>query len=208
MSEKIVPAGKWKLRPHDKKCKTFVDYDPVVEDQIRCRVPAWTGNFDELVAQLVPHRVALDQLPLLTVHQIGLFMIDTAQGGSLHCGPVGTAKHDIVKLPPLSSAADDEFYAQAAANLDPEHWSILEVCKAKGFVDRATAQSEETITSYVAGKGDKPLRGVLPDMGRQFDLLKKLILIRREKGVGTWLAPRGLAVLGVRETQRNVLRVV
>lgn len=201
-------AGKWKLRPFEPRCKTFVDPVGVVDEQIRCRVPVWTGNFDEVKPELIAQGLRLDDLPRLTVHDIGQFVIRAAQGGSLQCGPVGTAKHDIVTALPIALTADDALYEWAADTLDDEHWKILELCKSKGFVERATAQSEERITAYVVGGGDKLARGVLPDMRRQFDLLKKRNLIRREKGVGTWLSRQGAELLRTRQAKLNRLCVV
>lgn len=143
MSEKSVPPGKWKKWPYDPRCKAFVDQDQVVEDQIRCRVPLWSGNFDELIADLVPHRVTLDQLPLLTVHQIGLFMINTSQGGSLRVGPVGTAAHTIDQAPPLAQAVDDSEHERIARQLERVTRRVLWFMRengARSAVEKLTKQ--------------------------------------------------------------------
>ena len=98
-------AGRWRLRPFDPKCETFVDPVPVVEDQIRCKVPLWSGDFDELKPELTAQGIRLDDLPKLTVYDIGQYVIRAAQGGALNCGPVGTAAHTIVSAPPRERAA-------------------------------------------------------------------------------------------------------
>jgi hypothetical protein len=98
-------AGRWRLRPYDPKCKTFIDPDPVVEDQIRCKVPLWSGDFDELKPELTAQGIRLDDLPKLTVYDVGQYVIRAAQGGALQCGPVGTVAGTIVGTPPPGRAA-------------------------------------------------------------------------------------------------------
>lgn len=205
MSGKSVPAGKWKLRPFDPKCKTFVDPDPVVVGQIEALLGnEWTGNFDELIPEVTGGKVAFSELPLVPYHAVGQYVIRAAQSG----GRKGTAAHTIVKCPQLSPVVDDAQYAWAADNLKEEHWQILEACETKRFLNRAAAQSEETITAYVVGTGNRPARGVLPDMKRQFNLLKDRGLIMREKGVGTWLSQQGLRLLEARKANQKRFRVV
>lgn len=201
MSEKPVPAGKWKLRPYDHKCKTFVDPDPLVEDQIRCRVPLWTGDFGEVTPDLTAQGCRLDELPKLTVRDVGQFVIRAAQGGSLRCGPIGTAAHSVVSHPAVDSFRELETWADI--NLDETHWLILAACKRQEFVDRATARPVEDISAYVAGGGSRQARGEVGDMGRKFKLLRDRSLLCSKRGVGTWISPDGLRLLQSREASRQ-----
>lgn len=209
MSEKSVPAGKWRLRPFDEKCRAFVDPDAVVEDQIRCRVPLWSGNFEELKPQLTQQNLRLEELPKLTVCDIGQYVIAASQGGAFRCGPVGTASSTIVAALPAVPSVDDELYAWAADELLPLHWQILETCKTKNINERARAQSSESITAWMQGNGNRQARGVLSELQRQFRLLRKHGLLKSSKGVGTWITPKGLTLLETRDNKSCVtLRAV
>ncbi|NQW47863.1 MAG: hypothetical protein HQ464_08855 [Planctomycetes bacterium] len=201
MSEKPVPAGKWKLRPYDHKCKTFVDPNPEVEDQIRCRVPLWTGDFGEVIPEVIAHGCRFDELPKLTVFVVGQFVIRAAQGGSLRYGSVGTAAHAAVTHPDVDSFRELETWADR--NLDETHWLILAACKRQGFVDRATARPVDDIAAYVAGDGSRAARGEVGDMSRKFKLLRDRSLLCSKRGVGTWVSPDGLRLLQSREASRQ-----
>lgn len=142
MSEKSAPAGKWQQRPYDPKCKTFIPADKVVEDQIRCKVPAWSGDFREVIPELIAQGLRLNELPRLTVHDIGQFVIRAAQGGSLQCGPVGTATHTIVSLLPLGEPPEEESeYARIARRLESIPRRVLWFMRennARSAVDKLT----------------------------------------------------------------------
>jgi hypothetical protein len=195
-----IPAfqkpDKWTSRPLDPKCKTLTDYDPTVEDQIRCKVPAWSGDFRELVPELIAQGVRFDELARLTVHDIGQFVIRAVQGGSLRCGSVGTAKHTIVRLPPsVAPAAVADGYVGADDNLSDTHWKILEACVEWQLIDRASAKPTKDITSLVMAVGDKPFRHSLVDLRRYYEVLKNRGLIDGAAGAGTWITSRGIALV-------------
>ena len=188
MSEKPVPAGKWKLRPHDHKCKTFVDPDPLVEDQIRCRVPLWTGDFDEVIPELIAQGCRIDELPKLTVYAIGQFAIRASQGGSLRCGTVGTASHAIVgRLPWNEIAEGDDWHARVARGLESTPRRVLWYMRennARGAADKVTRQ-----------RIADDLRVSIDDVqaaGEAFRRLEKpLIESTTGRAGGWWLSPDG-----------------
>jgi hypothetical protein len=142
MSKVAVPAGKWRLRPFDPQCQKFVDHVPVVEEQIRCKVPAWSGDFGELTPELIAGGLRLDELPRLSVHDVGQFVIRAFQGGSLNCGTVGTATHTIVSAPFLGHAAEDNsWHAGVARRLESTPRRVLCCMRennAKSAIDKLT----------------------------------------------------------------------
>lgn len=188
MSEKPVPAGKWKLRPYDPKCKTLVDPDPQVEDQIRCRVPLWTGDFDEVIPEVINQGCRFDELPKLTVSVVGQFVIRAAQGSSLRCGTVGTASHAIVgRLPSNEIAEEDDWYARVARGLESTPRRVLWYMRennARSAADKVTRQ-------LIADE----LRVSIDDVhaaGEAFRRPEKpLIESTTGRGGGWWLSPDG-----------------
>lgn len=205
---KDIPAGRWPLRPFDPKCKTYIDPDPVVEDQIRQRVEQWTGDFWEVEPELTAQGVRFDELPSLTPKRIGQYVIRAAQGGSLRVGPIGTASHAIVQMDlPTPPRSEDDAWAEA--NLEPYDWRILEVCVKEGFTDRRTAKSLKTIAAYVAGQNGKPVTHCAPDLRRHADRLKARGYVWRGRGGGTSITAKGIALLKARRTdQGSLLRLV
>lgn len=148
MSEKPVPAGKWKLRPYDPKCKTLVDPDPQVEDQIRCRVPLWTGDFGEVIPDVIAQGCRFDELPKLTFSVVGQFVIRAVQGGALRCGAVGTARHDVTRLQSPNPAGcdpptEENWHASTARNLEVKPRRVLRFMldnNARTAADKVTRQ--------------------------------------------------------------------
>jgi hypothetical protein len=186
-------AGRWRLRPHDPKCKTFIDPDPVVEGQIRCKVPLWSGDFDELKPELTAQGVRLDDLPKLTVYDVGQYVIRAAQGGSLQCGPVGTAADTIVGPPPPHQPADENnWHAGVARRLEVIPRKVLWFMRennAHSAVDKLTRQfiaDELRISIDDVQAAGESLRG--------FE--RRLLDSKDGRNGGWWLCPDGDLVAG------------
>jgi hypothetical protein len=213
MAIPVFPTvDKWPLHPFDPKCKKFVPFDPVVDEQIRCKVPLWSGNFDELKPELTAEGqgLRLADLPLLTVHDIGQYVIRAAQGGSMRAGPIGTAVQTIVLGPALrphgqahAVLVDDENMAFARKNFGWAHWRILQVCVDRRLIDLASAESTDDISAYVAGNGGRAARGDFGDLRRNFDFLRKHGFLAGKQGVGTYATPKGVAVVKLHADERG-----
>ena len=206
----IPKPDKWPLRPFDPRCKTLVDYSQTVDDQIRCRVPAWSGTFQELKPELTAQGLRLADLSKLTVNDIGQYVIRAAQGGAMSVGPIGTTTHTITQLSlPRVTAAREYDFEWAAGNLTETHWLILKACVEKGFTDRGSAKSVKDITAHVMGATGKPSHRALTNLRNYFDTLKSRGFIDREKGVGSWATEKGVAVFEARQVDKSrIMRIV
>ena len=188
MSAKSVSADKWKLRPFDSKCRTFVDPVSVVEGQIRCKVPLWTGDFEEVVPELTAQGLRLDELPGLTVHRIGQYAIRAAQGGSLQCGPVGTVAHAIV-MPQLPSEAklDEDEHARISRRLSRNSRRLLRYM----LEHKVCARGEKQTTQFMADAlrlSIDDIRPIRQELCRQTKVLHESA---RGCDGGWWLTPDG-----------------
>jgi len=206
MNPDLFPRRDWEKHPYDRECRTFVPFDPVVDAQIRCKVPLWSGDFNELKPELTAQGLTLAELPLLTVQDVGQYVIRAAQGGSLRVGAIGTAANTIVSPPPPASPAaapaDDEYVSLARKHFASMHWKILEVCIERGFIDRASARSTDEITAYVAGNGGRAARGDVGDLRRYFDFLTEHGFLAAKRGVGTYATRQAAAVVKARAAER------
>jgi hypothetical protein len=191
MAIPVFPTvDKWPLRPFDPKCKKFVPFDPVVDDQIRCKVPLWGGDFSELKPELTAEGqgLRLADLPLLTVYDVGQYVIRAAQGGSLRAGPIGTAAHTIVGLLPSNGIAEENgWHAHVARGLEstPRRvlWFMLE--------HNAHSATSKVTRQLIADR----LRVSIDDVqaaGGVFSRLEKPLIESVDgcKG-GWWLSPDG-----------------
>lgn len=188
MDAKSGAAGKWKHRPFDPESRTFIDPVGVVDEQIRCKVPAWTGDFDEVKPELIAMGLRLDDLPRLTVHDIGQFVIRAAQGGSLQLGPVGTASHTIVGLlSPRQTAEEDGWHARVARGLESIPRRVLWFMRennVRSATDKVTRQ-------FIADRLSVSIDDVQA-AGEVFRRLEKRLIesVDGRKG-GWWLSPDG-----------------
>lgn len=187
-----IPAfqkpDKWTSRPLDPKCKTLTDYDPTVEDQIRCKMPAWSGDFRELVPELIAQGVRFDELARLTVHDIGQFVIRAVQGGSLRCGPIGTATHTIVSHP-LSSVPpiDDSEHARIARGLSSKARHVLWYMRENNARNSADSLTRQSIADDLHLNID-----IVQEVGKELRRTPtKLLEGKNGCAGGWWLSPNG-----------------
>jgi hypothetical protein len=192
MAIPVFPTvDRWKLRPHDQKCKKFVPFDSVVDDQIRCKVPLWSGDFDELKPELIAQGLRLDELPRLTVYDIGQFVIRAAQGGSLRCGPVGTAAHTVVSLlPPAEPTAAESEHARIARRLSIKARRVLWYMRENNACQLADSLTRQGIADEL-GLTIDDIRTAGEEI-RRAD--KKLLDSQDGRGGGWWLWPDGFQV--------------
>lgn len=194
MAIPVFPTvDKWPLRPFDPKCKKFVPFDPVVDDQIRCKVPLWSGDFGELKPELIAQGLRLDELSGLDVHDVGQFVIRAAQGGSLRAGPIGTAAHTIVTLSPAAgetSATVDDMYATIARDLSDNSRSLLRFLDVNAAYDCAGRYPQADIADELGVTTDA-LRVARRQIAK---LALQLIESKEGSGGGIWLSPAGKKV--------------
>jgi len=194
-----IEGSKWRLRPFDNRCKKFVAPDPDVEHSIRLRLPQWSGDFEELLPELTQQGVRFDDLPQLTIRVIAQYAIRAAQGGAMRAGPMSTALHTVVDVqsPGLLAAKDNQL-ALAAANLSDMQWRVLNFLVEHDIRNRSSAKPTKHISARVV-KVDSNL----VDLRRHFDSLKTLGFTDSQKGVGTWITPKGVDVVNGREAFRD-----
>jgi hypothetical protein len=193
MNTDLSSRPKCKERPFDPKCKKLVPLDPVVEEQIRCRVRRWSGDFREVIPEVTAGGVRLADLPLLTVHDVGQYAIRAAQGGSLRAGPVGTTAGTVVALSPAAvesvAMADDE-YATIARKLSAKPRRVLWFMRennASRMVDGLTRQ-------FIADGLGISIDDVAEVCKTLRDCGKTLYESKRGCAGRVWLTPDGLRV--------------
>jgi hypothetical protein len=199
-----IPADKWLLRPYDPKCKATVPHDSTVEDQIRCKVPLWSGDFDELKPELTAQGIRLDELRLLTVRDVGQYVIRAAQCGSLAAGPIGTAAHTIVRagLADIPSSGGD-ILAPLRSTLDQKDWKLLAILREGRHVSKASKANRSKLASMYATSGKRYV-GVSGNVIRpNCERLQRHGLIRGGRGNGTWILRQGLDALAAYEKEQG-----
>jgi hypothetical protein len=185
-------VDKWPLRPFDPKCKKFVPFDPVVDEQIRCKVPLWSGNFDELKPELTAEGQGLRfaDLPLLTVHDIGQYVIRAAQGGSLGVGTVGTAAHTIVHS--LMAAPVEDECVGIARRLDKNPRRVLWFMRDNNAVRKVDGLTRQFIADSLGLSIDD-----VAEAGKAMRNCGKELLESKDGRNGCWwLTTEGFRVAG------------
>jgi hypothetical protein len=153
-------------------------------------VPLWSGDFDELKPELTAggHGLRLADLPLLTVNDVGQYVIRAAQGGSLRAGPIGTAAHSVVPFP--TAGAMDNKHAAIARRLSRNATRtilFMHDMNARSRDDKLTRQ----FIADELGLDVDDMRVVRTELGKTGE-----VLIESVDGCrgGWWLSPFGVLV--------------
>jgi hypothetical protein len=182
--------------------------------------PKWQGDWDNFIPTMTMAGYEVSDLPKARVGTIAEYAIERVQAlaeerslkGLPIAGHLGTSVSSLA-LPPIASPvaapAEDEYASLARKDFKSSHWKILEVCVRYGFLDLATAESADHITALVAGNGSRAARGDVGDLRRYFDFLSRHGFLCSQRGVGTYVTPRGISVVKSRTEGRvGVVRVV